>query len=72
MIKSDRCGEMQTDAPVSIIMFEQSIVPERHRGDSIDEIKIFCSRVVITPLSELLAKVGRYDIDIAFMTSLGS
>jgi hypothetical protein len=45
---------------------------ERQRGVSIDEIKILCSRVEITPSSKLLAKVGRYDIDIALMISLGS
>lgn len=70
--KSDRWGEMQTDAPVSIIMLERIIDPERQRGESIDEIKILCSRVEITPSSKLLAKVGRYDIDIALMISLGS
>ena len=72
MRKSDRWGEMQTDAPVSIIMLEWIIDPERQRGESIDEIKILCSRVEITPSSKLLAKVGRYDIDIALMISLGS
>jgi hypothetical protein len=67
--KSDRWGEMQTDAPVSTIMLERIVDPERQRGDSMDEMKIRCSRVETI---SLVAKVGRYDIDIALMISLGS
>lgn len=70
--KSDRWGEMQTDAPVSTIMLERIVDPKRQRGESMDEMKIRCSRVEIISLSTLLAKVGRYDIDIALMISLGS
>lgn len=71
-MKSDRWGEMQTDAPVSIIMFERIIDPERQRGESIDEMRIRWSRVEITPSLKSLAKVGRYDIDIALIISPGS
>jgi hypothetical protein len=67
--KSDRWGEMQTDAPVSTIMLERIVDPKRQRGDSMDEMKIRCSRVETI---SLVAKVGRYDIDIALMISLGS
>jgi hypothetical protein len=67
--KSDRWGEMQTDAPVSTIMLERIVDPERQRGDSMDEMKIRRSRVETI---SLVAKVGRYDIDIALMISLGS
>lgn len=72
MRKSDRWGEMQTDAPVSIIMFERSIVPERQRGYSMDEMRTLFTRLEITPSLNSLAKVGRYDIDIVFMISDGS
>jgi hypothetical protein len=67
--KSDRWGEMQTDAPVSTIMLERIVDPKRQRGDLMDEMKIRCSRVETI---SLVAKVGRYDIDIALMISLGS
>jgi hypothetical protein len=70
--KSDRWGEMQTDAPVSTITLERIVDPKRQRGESMDEMKIRCSRVEIISLSTLLAKVGRYDIDIALMILLGS
>jgi len=70
--KSDRWGEIQTDAPVSIIKFERIIDPERQRGESIDEMRTLCSRVEITPSLKSLAKVGRDGIDIAFMILLGS
>jgi hypothetical protein len=70
--KSDRWGEMQTDAPVSIIKFERIIDPERQRGESIDEMRTCWSRVEIIPSLKSLAKVGRYGIDIALMISLGS
>ena len=72
MRKSDQWGEMQTDAPVSIIMLERIIDPERQQGESIDEMRTRCSRVEITPLLKLFAKGGRYGIDIALMISPGS
>ena len=60
------------DGCTRIYIFERIIDPERQRGESIDKMKIFCSRMEITPLSKLLAMVGRYGIDIALMMSLGS
>jgi hypothetical protein len=42
--KSDRCGEIQTDAPVSMMTFDLMIELERHNGVSIVEIIAPCIR----------------------------
>ena len=47
--KSDWCGEIQTDAPASLITFDVMIKLERHNGVSIVEIMVPCIGIVMLP-----------------------
>jgi hypothetical protein len=47
--KSDRCGEIQTDVPVSMMTFDFMIELERRNGVSIVEIIAPCIEIVTVP-----------------------
>ena len=51
--KPDLCGEVQTEAPESIMMPESTALLERPLGFSMDDIRAWLSGTVTT-LSELL------------------
>jgi hypothetical protein len=47
--KSDWCGKIQTDAPVSMMTLESTMLLERQNGVSIIETIVLCKGIVTNP-----------------------
>jgi hypothetical protein len=47
--KSDWCGEIQTNAPVSMMTLEATVLLERQYGASIVETVVLCKGIVTNP-----------------------
>ncbi len=60
-MKSDQFGEMQTDAPESMITLELTVLLERQQGYLNDEIRAAMRGTVTTPSSQYIKNLCASD-----------